>query len=82
MTDANELVKPIHNRMPVILKPKDYSRWLDPDITEAQTIKPLLQPYPAEEMAAWRVSTRVNNATQNDPVLIEPLASNSNPSLF
>ena len=82
MTDANELVKPIHNRMPVILKPVDYPLWLDPAITQALTIKPLLQPYPAEEMAAWRVSTRVNNARQEYPGLIEPLAPDSNPSLF
>jgi putative SOS response-associated peptidase YedK len=82
VTDANELVRPIHNRMLVILKPEDYSLWLDPAMTQAHTIKPLLQPYPAEEMAAWRVSTRVNNARQEDPGLTEPLASDSNPSLF
>ena len=82
MTDANDLVKPIHNRMPVILKPEDYSLWLDPAITQAQTIKPLLQPYPAEEMTAWRVSTRVNNAKQEGAELIEPMTSDSNPSLF
>ena len=82
MTDGNELMRPIHNRMPVILKPEDYPLWLGPAITQAQTIKPLLQPYPAEEMTAWRVNTGVNNSKQEGPELIEPLVSDFNPSLF
>ena len=48
----NELVAPIHNRMPVILLPQDEDYWLDPDITETEEIVSLLRPYPAELLQA------------------------------
>lgn len=51
-TAPNELVAPIHNRMPVILLPDDEERWLDPDLTEPTDITPFLVPYPAELLAA------------------------------
>ena len=72
-TDPNELMEPIHNRMPVILHRKDYERWLavaDP----AQLPVDLLRPYPAEEMRAWPVSRDVGNVRNNRPELIEPIA--------
>jgi putative SOS response-associated peptidase YedK len=74
-TDPNELMEPIHNRMPVILEPRDYSRWLDtggPD-SDDWTRPPvdLLRPYPAEKMVAWPVSDRVGNVRNNDPELLE-----------
>src|SRR5689334_13352028 len=49
-TVPNELVAPIHNRMPVILLPDDEERWLDPDMTEPEEIVSLLRPYPADLM--------------------------------
>ncbi len=70
-TDANELMEPVHNRMPVILDPKDYDRWLDP----ADPVRPpvdLLRPCPAERMRAWPVSDRVGNVRNNDPDLLKP----------
>lgn len=51
-TQPNEMVAPIHNRMPVILLPEDEERWLDPDMTEPDEIVPLLKPYPADLMMA------------------------------
>jgi putative SOS response-associated peptidase YedK len=71
-TDPNELMEPIHNRMPVILDRKDYERWLaqtDP----AHLPLDLLKPFPAEEMKAWKVGKAVGNTRNNDPGLIEPL---------
>jgi putative SOS response-associated peptidase YedK len=53
-TQPNDLVAPIHNRMPVILLPEDEERWLDPDMTEPEAIVSLLHPYPAELMEASR----------------------------
>jgi putative SOS response-associated peptidase YedK len=47
----NDLVAPIHNRMPVILLPEDEDHWLDPDMTEPEAIVSLLQPYPVELLA-------------------------------
>jgi putative SOS response-associated peptidase YedK len=67
-TDPNALVEPIHNRMPVILSPRDYSRWLEPGDPSQLPID-LLRPYPAEEMTAWKVSTAVGNVRNNGPEL-------------
>ena len=71
-TNPNKLLKPIHNRMPVIVAPKDYSRWMASADT-AQLPVDLLTPYPAEEMKAWKVSRAVGNVRNNSPGLIEPV---------
>ena len=70
-TDANELVRPLHDRMPVILQEADYDAWLDPENKDTGKLKGLLRPYPAGEMRAYPVSPRVNNAKNNDAELIE-----------
>jgi putative SOS response-associated peptidase YedK len=71
-TDPNELLEPIHNRMPVILAPKDYQRWLEPGEPTHPPID-LLRPYPAEEMKAWKVGSAVGNVRNNTPELIVPI---------
>jgi putative SOS response-associated peptidase YedK len=70
-TDANALMGQIHDRMPVIVAPEDYRRWLDPGNTTAAGLGKLLVPYPAEYMLAYPVSTRVNNARNEDSGLID-----------
>ena len=72
-TTSNEVVGRIHDRMPVILNPTDYDRWLDPSIQEPEVLKPLLRPYPADEMMAYPVSTRVNNPANDSPECVELL---------
>ena len=72
-TDANDLVRPIHDRMPVILAPEDYGQWLDPAIERPQDVAPLLKPYPSEPMEAYPVSPLVNSPANDDPRCIEPL---------
>lgn len=72
-TDPNELMEPIHNRMPVILSPKDYTRWLDPGEPNRLPID-LLRPYPAEKMKAWKVSAEVGNVRNNFPELRLPVS--------
>ena len=52
-TAANDLVRPIHDRMPVIVAPEDYGRWLDPAVQKPEPILPLLRPYPSEPMEAY-----------------------------
>ena len=69
-TDPNALMEPVHNRMPVILEPRDYPRWLDPG-DSARSPVDLLRPYPAEKMTAWPVGDRVGNVRNNDPELLE-----------
>lgn len=71
-TTPNDLVRPIHDRMPVILHPEDYDLWLDPKMQTAGPLQPLLQPYPAEEMTLYPVSTLVNTPQIDDPRCIEP----------
>jgi len=74
-TDANDLVKEIHNRMPVILKPKDYDLWLDPEMQDVEKLQKLLVPYAPKEMKAYPVSLMVNNPTNDNPKCVEPLGS-------
>lgn len=74
-TEPNELLRPLHNRMPVILRPRDYELWLDPKVQEMERLKSLLRPYPVEEMAAYPVGRWVNRTENDDPRCIEPLAS-------
>lgn len=70
-TEANELTAPIHNRMPVILAPRDYERWLAPS-DPARPPVDLLRPRLAEEMAVWKVGAAVGNVRNNDPALCNP----------
>ncbi len=69
-TDANAVMEPVHNRMPVILQPKDYDRWLSREETERPPID-LLRPYDAAEMTAYPVDPRVGNVKNNEPGLCE-----------
>src|SRR5215216_5844506 len=60
---ANELVGRIHDRMPAILRPEYYARWLDPAVQASD----LLAPFPAEPMTIWPISTRVNSPNKTMP---------------
>jgi putative SOS response-associated peptidase YedK len=73
-TDANELVAPIHDRMPAILSPERYDLWLDPAVENVRQLEGLLKPYPAAEMAAYPVSLHVNSPKNDGPELIVPVA--------
>ncbi len=72
-TEPNGSLKEIHDRMPVILDPKDYDQWLDPSIRQAQLLQPLLRPFPPESMTAYPVSLRVNDPGHDDVACIAPL---------
>ena len=72
-TEANELMRGIHNRMPVILRPEDHAAWLDPGNQATAKLKELLKPCPAGALAAHPVSTRVNTPKNDQPALIEPV---------
>lgn len=73
-TDPSELLRPIHNRMPVILAPSAYNQWLDPTVHDTETLKSLLRPYPSEELTAYPVSTLVNNPRHDAPDCLEPVS--------
>ncbi|OPY35933.1 MAG: hypothetical protein A4E35_02209 [Methanoregula sp. PtaU1.Bin051] len=71
-TDANALISPIHNRMPVILKRENEKRWLSGDLS-ADALREILAPYPANGMEAYPVSERVNKPGVDDEGLIRPV---------
>jgi len=71
-TVPNELMAPLHNRMPVIISPEHYEEWLDPAPRAPESLQPLLQPYAAAAMAAYPVSTLVNSPENDTPTLIQP----------
>ena len=70
-TDPNELMEPLHNRMPVILQRPDYQRCLAP-AEPSQLPIDLLKPFPAEQMKAWKVGSAVGNVRNNSPELLIP----------
>ena len=74
-THANELMTPIHDRMPVVLHEKDESKWLDPEFKDTERLKSLLQPYPSDMMEAYEVSSIVNSPKNDSPKCIEPVGS-------
>src|SRR3990172_2604464 len=74
-TSANELMSPIHDRMPVILGEKDESIWLDPEFKDTERLNSLLQTYPSDMMKSYEVSTIVNSPKIDSPKCIEPVGS-------
>jgi len=72
-TGANAVVSPIHDRMPVILPPTEYARWLDPELPDADSVAKILVPFQSDEMFALPVSPRVNSPTVDDEKCIAPL---------
>ncbi len=73
-TGGNDLVLPVHERMPVILTREAEQRWLDPSITEPDELMTMLQPYPASLMHAYPVASMVNSPANDGQECIAPLA--------
>jgi len=71
-TEANAALGGLHDRMPVILDPRDFERWLDPAVQEAERLTPLLRPYAGDDLFATPVSTRVNSPTHEGPQCLAP----------
>src|SRR5450631_3537840 len=70
--EPNPLVAPVHDRMPVMLMPEDYDRWLDPGMT-IDELRALLKPYDPFLMKSYEVSRVVNSVKNDTPTCIEPL---------
>jgi putative SOS response-associated peptidase YedK len=69
-TDANELLADIHNRMPVIIPPSAYDRWLSPLDPDPRD---LLVSYPSDPMIMWPISSRANSPTNDDASILDHL---------
>lgn len=76
-TEANEVLRPVHDRMPVILHPDDYELWLGAEEREQTLLRELLRPYPAEEMTGYAVSVLVNSPRSQGSQLTERMNLNS-----
>lgn len=74
-TEANEVLKPVHDRMPVILKPESYDEWLDTKVKDTDRLQKLLMPYPAKKMDSHAVSKSVNVPETDSDELIKPMNS-------
>ncbi len=72
-TEPNDLMRPIHNRMPLILAPEHYAAWLDASRRDPEPLASLLRPYPDSEMTAHQVDILVNSARNDEPKCIEPV---------
>jgi putative SOS response-associated peptidase YedK len=70
-TEPNDLMREIHNRMPVILPESVWDTWLDAENHDVQSLAQLLVPSPADELERWPITTRVNKPDQNGPELLE-----------
>jgi putative SOS response-associated peptidase YedK len=68
-SDANDLVAEIHDRMPAILAPVDYTRWLSDEPNPHE----LMRPFPAGLMRMWPISTRVNKPENDGPSITKPV---------
>jgi putative SOS response-associated peptidase YedK len=79
-TDANRLLAPLHDRMPVVVSPDAYDLWLDCAHVDAMTAAALIAPAPESLFEAYEISTAVNRTANDSASLIEPLAPRPAPS--
>ncbi|TLS35704.1 SOS response-associated peptidase [Pseudalkalibacillus caeni] len=73
-TRPNDLMKDIHNRMPVILSKEEEQAWLDPRNQNANDLEELLVPFPEHKMDAYRISSAINSPKNNFPECIKPIS--------
>ncbi|MFO8827603.1 SOS response-associated peptidase [Legionella pneumophila] len=73
-TDANTIIEPVHNRMPVILDEEAQAIWLNNTQCDKAQLMALMKPYPYEDLEGYRVSTLVNKADFDYPLAMEPLS--------
>jgi putative SOS response-associated peptidase YedK len=76
-TDANPLVRDVHDRMPVIVPREHYDLWLDPSFRDVKALEEILKPYDEREMEKLPVSNRVNSVKNDDPECASPAAEES-----
>jgi putative SOS response-associated peptidase YedK len=72
-TTPNAVTSTVHDRMPVILEPRNYDLWLDPGMTKMDVVIDMLKPFDARLMRSFPVSTRVNHAANDDAECSTPI---------
>ncbi|MGH2448407.1 MAG: SOS response-associated peptidase [Chloroflexota bacterium] len=73
ITEPNALCAPIHNRMPVILDPGDYAKWLGEQPASNNELRAMLKPFPVEQMECFKIGTKVGDVKYDEPSLVEPV---------
>jgi putative SOS response-associated peptidase YedK len=82
-TGPNEMMKPVHNRMPVVIPESAWDQWLDPTLTkpsDLRELKAMLEPAGDDELRMYRVSRRVNSVQNDGPDLVEPIDEAAEPA--
>jgi putative SOS response-associated peptidase YedK len=77
-TEANEFMAPVHDRMPVIVRPEHEARWLDPEIKDIEKLRDVLEPLSKDALEMYRVSSEVNKPSNDTPELIDPVPAQGN----
>ncbi len=80
-TEPNDLIRPIHHRMPVMLSPDQFDPWLDPRETDPDRLSPMLRPPDAGAMSATALAPRVNSVRHDDPACLDPAGTETGPQL-
>jgi putative SOS response-associated peptidase YedK len=80
-TQPNAIMRPVHNRMPVILSREEEDEWLNPDIIEPERLEKFLDPFPSEMMEAWKISTLVNKPSNDFKEILKPLSHKTEENL-
>lgn len=81
-TEANDRLRPVHGRMPVLLPPEAWSTWLDPEAGDPDALQALLRPSPDDSLELRPVGLRVNDTRHDDPECIRPVEGGLFPELF
>ncbi len=76
--EANELLSSVHDRMPVIFDDETARAWLNPNEMNYDHLHQLLQPYPANNMNIWEISSKINNPQCDDKECVEPIKKSPN----
>jgi putative SOS response-associated peptidase YedK len=63
----------IHDRMPIVLDPSEYDRWLDPSVNDLRSVQQMMHPRPAPDLALYEVSSHVNSPANDDPQCVVPV---------
>jgi putative SOS response-associated peptidase YedK len=77
-TEANDTMSPVHDRMPVIVRPEHEAKWLDSSIKDVEQLRDVLQPLENDKLDMYRVSSEVNSPKKDIPELIEPVPAQGN----
>jgi putative SOS response-associated peptidase YedK len=76
-TTPNDVCAPIHDRMPVIIEPANYGRWLGEEPADPMRVLMMLKPFPAEQMEAYPVGAAVGNVKNDEAALLTPIAAHA-----